>query len=109
MCIKYFTVSPDLLVKTTSVTVNLRHSQYSLNPAGSACRFGACGHTRSKDLCEDALLVAAVDVVRRLPGLVGSVQQTAIFGVPKEQLSQAAAPATDGDVESSVSFLEKQE
>lgn len=72
-------------------------------------RFRVCGRTGSKDLCEDALLVAAVDVVRRLPALVGSVQQAAVFGVPEEQLSQAAAPAADGDVEGSVSFLEKQD
>lgn len=65
--------------------------------------------TSSKDLREDALLVAAVDVVRSLPGLVRPVQQAAIFGVSKEQLGQATAPTADGDVEGSVSFLEKQQ
>lgn len=65
--------------------------------------------TSSKDLREDALLVAAVNVVRCLSGLVGSVQQAAIFRVSEEELSQAAAPSTDGDMEGRVSFLEKQE
>ena len=49
--------------------------------------------------------MAAVDVVGRLPGLVGPVQQAAIFGVPEEELGQPAAPPTDGDVEGRVSFL----
>ena len=63
------------------------------------------GLTRSKDLREDALLVAAVDVVRRLSPLVGPVQQAAIFGVPQQQLGQPPAPPPDGDVEGRVSFL----
>ncbi|KAF3835811.1 hypothetical protein F7725_028369 [Dissostichus mawsoni] len=46
-----------------------------------------------------------VDVVRRLPALVGPVQQAAIFGVPEEELSQSAAPPSDGDVEGRVSSL----
>lgn len=53
--------------------------------------------------------MAAVDVVRGLPRLVGPVQQTAVFGVPEEELGQAAAPPTDGDVEGRVPFLQKQE
>lgn len=64
--------------------------------------------TGSKDLGEDALLVAAVDVVRRLPGLVGAVQQAAIFGVTEQELGQAAAPPADGDMEGRISFLDKQ-
>lgn len=52
--------------------------------------------------------MAAVDVVRRLPGLVGPVQQAAIFGVSEQELGQAAAPPTDGDVQRRVSFLDKQ-
>lgn len=63
------------------------------------------GRTCAEDLREDALLVAAVDVVRRLSGLVGAVQQASIFGVPEEELGQAAAPPPDGDVKRSVSFL----
>ena len=61
--------------------------------------------TGSKDLCEDALLVGAVDVVGRLPGLVGPVQQAAVFRVPQQQLGQLAAPPPDGDVKGRVSFL----
>lgn len=53
--------------------------------------------------------MAAVNVVRRLSGLVGSVQQAAIFGVAEQQLGQAAAAAADGDVERGVSFLDKQD
>lgn len=53
--------------------------------------------------------MAAVDVVRRLARLVGPVQQAAIFGVPEEELCQAAAPPADGNVEGGVSFLERQE
>lgn len=53
--------------------------------------------------------MAAVDVVRRLSGLVGSVQQAAIFGVSEEELGQTATTPTDGDVEGRVSFLEKRE
>ena len=63
------------------------------------------GLTCSKDLREDALLVAAVDVVRRLARLVGPVQQAAIFRVPQQQLGQLAAPPPDGDVKGRVSFL----
>lgn len=51
--------------------------------------------------------MAAVDVVWRLSGLVGPVQQAAIFGVSEEELGQAAAPPPDGDVEGRVSFLQK--
>ena len=64
--------------------------------------------TRSKNLREDALLVAAVDVVRRLSRLVGSVQQAAIFRVSEEELGQAATPTTDSDVKGCVSFLGSQ-
>lgn len=67
------------------------------------------GRTRSEDLREDALLVAAVDVVWRLSGLIGSVQQAPVFGVSEEELGQAATPPTDSDVEGRVSFLGKQE
>lgn len=38
--------------------------------------------TCSKYLCEDAFLVGAVDVVRRLSSFVGAVKEAAIFGVP---------------------------
>lgn len=65
--------------------------------------------TCSKDLREDAFLVAAVNVVRRFSGLVRAVQQAAIFGVPEEELSQAPAPPTNGDVKRCVSLLHKQE
>lgn len=65
--------------------------------------------TCSKDLREDAFLVAAVNVVRRFPGFVRAVQQAAIFGVPEEELSQAPAPPTNGDVQRCVSLLHKQE
>lgn len=65
--------------------------------------------TCSKDLREDAFLVAAVNVVRRLSGLVRAVQQAAIFRVPEEELSQAPAPPTNGDVKRRVSLLHKQE
>ena len=61
--------------------------------------------TRSKDLREDALLVGAVDVVRRLARLVGAVQQAAIFRVPQQQLGQTPAPPPDGDVKGRVPFL----
>lgn len=50
--------------------------------------------------------MAAVDVVRRLSGLVGPVQQAAIFRVPEEELSQSATPPPDRDVEGRVSFLQ---
>lgn len=65
--------------------------------------------TSSEDLRQDALLVAAVDVVRRLSGLVGAIQQAAIFGVSEEELGQTTTPPTDGDVEGRVSFLQEQE
>lgn len=61
--------------------------------------------TGSKYLREDALLVGAVDVVRRLPCFVGSVEQAAVFGVPQQQLGQLPAPTPDGDVQRRVSFL----
>lgn len=53
--------------------------------------------------------MATVDVVRSLSGLVGSVQQAAIFGVSEEKLCQATAPPPDGNVEGRVSFLNKTE
>lgn len=74
---------------------------------GSHDRQGGGRRTSAEDLGENALLVAAVDVVRRLSGLVGPVQQAAIFGVAEQQLGEATAPAADGDVERSVSFLSK--
>ena len=43
------------------------------------------------------------------PPLFGSVQQATVFGVPEEELGQAATPPTDGDVEGRVSSLGKQE
>ena len=49
--------------------------------------------------------MAAVDVVGRLAGLVGPVQQAAIFRVTEEELRQPAAPATYGDVERGVASL----
>lgn len=64
-------------------------------------------HTGSKNLCEDALLVGAVDVVRSLSGFVRSVKQATIFRVPQQQLSQLSASASDCNVERRVSFLSK--
>lgn len=52
--------------------------------------------------------MAAVNVVRGLASLVGSVQQSAIFGVPHEQLGQLAAPPPDGDVKGRVPLLRHQ-
>jgi len=49
--------------------------------------------------------MATVDIVRRFSGLVGSVQQAAIFGVSEEELGQAATPAANGDVKGRVSSL----
>lgn len=63
------------------------------------------GHTGSEYLCEDAFLVGAVDVVWCLSSLVGAVKQAAIFGIPQKQLSQLAAPPSDGNVKGCVSFL----
>lgn len=64
-------------------------------------------HTGSKNLCEDALLVGAVDVVRSLSCFVRSVKQATIFRVPEQKLSQLSASASDCDVERRVSFLSK--
>ena len=49
--------------------------------------------------------MTAVDVVGRLPGLVGAVQQAAIFRVPQEELSQTAASPANGNVERGVPSL----
>lgn len=51
--------------------------------------------------------MAAVNVVWRFSSLVRAVQQAAIFGVPQEELSQAAAAPTNGNVEGRVSLLHK--
>lgn len=71
----------------------------------TGCQLRTC----SKDLREDAFLVAAVNVVWCFSGLVRAIQQAAIFGVPEEELSKAAAPPTNGDVKGCVSLLQKEE
>lgn len=61
--------------------------------------------TCSKDLSQDAFLVAAVNVVWSLSSLVRPVEQTTIFRVAEEKLSQPAATPTNGNMERSVPFL----
>lgn len=110
-------------VITQHVSVRLRRGQVTCGQERTWCQ--RCRHgtpwtrdamdtgrqlrTCSEDLREDAFLVAAVNVVRRFSGLVRAVQQAAIFGVPEEELGQAPAPPTDGDVKRCVSLLHKQE
>lgn len=62
--------------------------------------------TGSKNLGEDALLVAAVDVVGGLSSLVGPVEKTTVFRVAEKKLSQSAAPPTYGDMKRCVPSLE---
>lgn len=54
--------------------------------------------TGSKDLSENAFLMAAVDIVRRLSGFIGFVEQASVLRVPQEQLGQSATPSTYSDV-----------
>ncbi len=61
--------------------------------------------TGSKYLGEDALLVSAVNVVGCLSFLVGPVEQTTIFRVPQEELSEFATSTTNGNMQSCVTFL----
>ena len=52
--------------------------------------------------------MVAVDVVRRLPFLVGLVQEAAIFGVSQEQLRHFLVPEADGYVQGRVPTLPKE-
>lgn len=67
---------------------------------------GQRGRTCSEYLCQDALLVGTVNVIRGFSCFVGTVQQAAIFGVPQQQFSQFSAASTDGNVERCVPFLD---
>lgn len=58
-------------------------------------------------MSENAFLMTAVDVVWCLSCLIGLVEQTAIFRVAQEQLSQSAASSTNGNVKRCVPFLER--
>ncbi len=49
--------------------------------------------------------MAAVDVIGCLSSFVGPVEQAAIFRVTEKELSQPAAPSTNGDMKRGVPFL----
>lgn len=73
----------------------------------SSTESGDAAHTGSKYLRQDAFLVGAVDVVRRLSSFVGPVQEAAIFWVPEQQLGQLSAAPADRNVQGGVPFLKE--
>jgi hypothetical protein len=60
----------------------------------------------SEYLCQDPLLVIGVNVVRRLVGFVGAVQQTAVSRVTEEQFGDSLASGPQGDVEGCIPSLQ---
>ena len=57
------------------------------------------------DLRQYTLVMHRVQLIGRLPGAVGSVEQTAIFGVGEQQLHNALAATAYGDVHGRVTSL----
>ena len=63
--------------------------------------------TSTEDLREDTALVGRIDLVRGFTLLVGAIQQTAIFGVTKQLLSNTLALGAQADVQDCVTSLEQ--